>query len=81
MTQYPDGLEQLRERVTTAVRVIDRLKSDYAEQSDAMNELLNKVPEHEGPSIFFDGDRDDLRRKVKGYINTIERFLQEDKKV
>lgn len=80
MTEFPDGLEQLRTRVKSATSEINRLKADNEKQAARLDKLKDKVPDAKGPALYIDGDRDALRKKVRGYIETIDRFLKEDAK-
>lgn len=80
MTEFPDGLEQLRKRVKSAASEITRLKSDNDKYQASLDKMKDKVPDAKGPALYVDGSRDALRKKVQGYIDTLDRFLQEDVK-
>ena len=62
------ALTRLRERVETAAREIERLRAENAE-------LAARLAESGGPSLPLDGDGDEVRAQIQGFIDAIDRVL------
>ena len=62
------ALTRLRERVETAAREIERLRAENAE-------LAARLAESGGPTLPLDGDSDEVRAQVQGFIDAIDRVL------
>ena len=71
------SLSHLRDRVETAAREIERLRTENAALALRLQELQDN---REGTPSFAFGegaeDPDGLRRKVQGFIDTIDGLLQ-----
>ena len=79
MPHYPDGLAQLKDRVISATRELDRLRTDNERMTDAIEEVWGDRRRSDSDlAIVIESDRDELRDKIRGYIATIDRYLEED---
>ncbi|GAB5536663.1 MAG: hypothetical protein Rubg2KO_29120 [Rubricoccaceae bacterium] len=63
------ALARLRERVETAAREIERLRAENAE-------LAAQVAESGGPALPLDGEPEDVRAQIQGFIDAIDRVLE-----
>lgn len=73
------SLERLRDRVEVASRELRRLRDENAALATRLSELESRPFLLEGETtISFDEDPEVLRRKVTGFIETIDRFLQKE---
>ena len=63
------ALVRLRERVETAAREIERLRAENAA-------LAAQVAEAEGLALPLEGDSDDVRAQIQGFIDAIDRVLE-----
>jgi len=78
MNDVSDGLDQLRTHTKMAAKELGRLKNENAQLSETLKEIWDSQKELDGTSIIVDVERDVLITKVKSYINTINRVLQEN---
>ncbi len=73
------SLSHLRDRVEAAAREIERLRAENAALAERVLEVQDR--RERAPSFAFGEGGDDpeaLRRKVQGFIDTIDRLLQAD---
>lgn len=74
-----EALERLRDRVEAAADEILRLRAENEEMAKSINDLRNKLDsQNSRPAISFDGDADDLRDKVRGFIDAIDTYLDHE---
>jgi predicted nuclease with TOPRIM domain len=72
-----ESLERLRGRVEAAADEIVRLRSENARMSSNIAKLRSTVTKtSKQPGIVFDERPDVLRAKVRGFIDTIDEYLQ-----
>ena len=62
------ALARLRERVETAAREIERLRAENVA-------LAARLAEAGGPALPLDGDADEVRAQIQGFIEAIDRVL------
>lgn len=76
MINESEALQSLSGRVEKAASELERLHLENAQLADSLKVLWAKSSEPQsGASIVFDGDREQLREKVKTYIEVIDRHL------
>ena len=63
------ALARLRERVETAAREIERLRVENAE-------LAARLAESGGPALPLEGDSEEVRAQIQGFIDAIDRVLE-----
>ncbi|MEO0556804.1 MAG: hypothetical protein AAF170_01340 [Bacteroidota bacterium] len=63
------ALTRLRERVETAAREIERLRAENVA-------LAAQVAEAGGPALPLEGDPEDVRAQIQGFIDAIDRVLE-----
>ena len=63
------ALARLRERVETAAREIERLRAQNAA-------LASRLAESGGPALPLDGDPEEVRAQIQGFIDAIDRVLE-----
>ncbi|MDT7855427.1 hypothetical protein RQM47_02095 [Rubrivirga sp. S365] len=76
--QEARALGPLRDRVETAAREIERLRSENAALAQRVLELQD-ARDDRAPSFSFGGDEEDaeaLRSRVQGFIDTIDAALR-----
>lgn len=72
-----ESLERLRERVEAAADEIVRLRSENARMASDIDELRSTLVEtRDKPAITFDDDPEELRARVRGFIDAIDEYLQ-----
>lgn len=74
------ALERLRDRIRTATSEILRLREENAALAERIAHLEASVGGdlEEGTLLHFDEDPEALRRKVNGFIEAIDQYLQSD---
>lgn len=73
------SLERLRDRVEVASRELRKLREENAALAARLSELESRPFLLEGETtISFDEDPEVLRRKVTGFIEAIDRYLQKE---
>lgn len=75
------SLERLRDRVETAAHELKRLRDENETLSERVKELESR-PEVEAQGTFLSLDHDPelLRRKISGFIEAIDRYLENERK-
>lgn len=76
MAQDSEVLDRLTGRVHMAVEEIDRLRSENEQLSESLKVLWSKTADApSGTSVVFDLDREELKAKLRSYLNIIDRQL------
>ena len=72
-----ESLERLKERVEAAADEIVRLRGENTRMASDISQLRSAVVEAEKkPALAFEGDPEELRSKVRGFIAAIDDYLQ-----
>jgi predicted nuclease with TOPRIM domain len=78
MAQDSEVLARLTGRVHEAVEEIERLRIENVQLSESLKVLWAKTKDTtSGTSVVFDGDREELKVKLRSYIAVIDRHLAE----
>ena len=73
------SLERLRERVKQAVHELDRLHKENAALAERIRHLETRPDiDLDGTVLAFEADPDVLRKKVEGFIKTIDTYLAKE---
>ena len=73
------SLEKLRDRVEVAARELRRLREENQALAARLAEMeANPPADPEGAFVPLDEDPELLRRKVTGFIEAIDRYLDQD---
>ena len=73
------ALEKLRDRVEVAARELRRLREENEALAQRLAEMeANPAAGAEGAFVPLDEDPELLRRKVSGFIEAIDRYLDRD---
>lgn len=74
-----EAYDRLRERVDRAADELQRLRSENAQLAESLRVLWAKTADgpSEGAAVQLDGDREELKQKVAGFIDIIDRALGE----
>jgi hypothetical protein len=71
------SLERLRDRVEQAAREISRLREENTMLARRLSEMeARPAVDPEGSPLSFDEDPEVLRRKITGFIEAIDRYLE-----
>lgn len=75
------SLERLRDRVATAAHELKRLREENQALTERLQELEAR-PDVEGQGTFLSLEQDPelLRRKIHGFIEAIDRYLENERK-
>lgn len=74
------SLERLRDRVETAAHELKRLREENKALSERVKELEARPEvEPQGTFLSLDHDPEMLRRKVSGFIDAIDRYLESER--
>lgn len=75
------SLERLRDRVETAAHELKRLREENQALTERLQELESR-PDVEGQGTFLslESDPELLRRKINGFIEAIDRYLENERK-
>jgi len=75
------SLERLRDRVETAAHELKRLREENEALSERIRELESRPHvDPQGTFLSLDHDPELLRRKISGFIETIDRYLEKERK-
>lgn len=75
------SLERLRDRVETAAHELKRLREENQALSERINELEARPNvDPQGTFLSLDHDPELLRRKISGFIEAIDRYLENERK-
>lgn len=76
-----NSLERLRDRVETAAHELKRLRDENQALSERIKELESRphVDKH-GTYLSLDHDPEILRRKISGFIESIDQYLEKERK-
>lgn len=76
------SMRRLRDRVAAAAQELAQLRQENAALEQRISELEagGRVLGDGGVAIPLEGDPEVLRRKVDGFIQAIDRFLEEDRR-
>ncbi|ARA95181.1 MAG: hypothetical protein D6685_11750 [Bacteroidetes bacterium] len=73
------SLERLRQRVEDAARELERLRGENAALLERLREAEQRpLLDVEGAVVGFDEDPEVLRQKVAGFIEAIDRYLDQN---
>lgn len=75
------SLERLRDRIETAAHELRRLR----EENQALAERIKELESHpnvseQGAFLSLDHDPELLRRKISGFIEVIDRYLERERR-
>ncbi len=75
------SLERLRDRIETAAHELKRLRDENQALSERIKELETRpsVVPH-GTFLSLDHDPELLRRKISGFIEVIDRYLERERR-
>ena len=75
------SLERLRDRVEVAAREMRRLRDENGALAERIQELESRpaVDPH-GTFLSLDHDPDVLKRKISGYIDAIDRYMEKEQR-
>ncbi len=74
-----EALERLRDRVEAAADEIIRLRAENEQMASSINNLREQLDARDKrPAISFDGDANELRAKVRGFIDAIDTYLEHE---
>ncbi len=71
------ALDRLRDRVQKAAKEIERLRAENAALTARVRDLDALEPDAGGLSLDFGEDPDEVRAKVQGFIEAVDRLLAE----
>ena len=75
----PASLERLRDRVEVAAHEITRLREENQALAARIKEIeARPVVDAQGAFVSLDNDPEVLRRKINGFIQAIDRYLEKD---
>jgi regulator of replication initiation timing len=72
------ALERLRDRVEVAARELARLRSENEALSDRLSEVRPEPDAREKAVMTIDEDPEVIRRKVSGFIEILDSYLERD---
>lgn len=73
------ALEKLRDRVEVAARELKRLREENEALAERIAELEERpFADQEGAFVPLDEDPELLRRKISGFIEAIDRYLDQE---
>ncbi|MCB0717619.1 MAG: hypothetical protein KDD65_04190 [Bacteroidetes bacterium] len=76
MAEESEVLARLAGRIQEAVEEIERLRSENEQLTESLKVLWAKTSDAAaGTSVVFDGDREELKEKLRNYIEIIDRHL------
>jgi len=76
MAEESEVLVRLAGRIQEAIEEIERLRSENEQLTESLKVLWAKTSDAaEGTSVVFDGDREELKDKLRYYIDIIDRHL------
>lgn len=75
------SLERLRDRVEVAAREMKRLRDENGALADRIKELESRpAVDPRGTVLSLDHDPEVLKRKISGFIEAIDRYLENERK-
>lgn len=75
------SLERLRDRVENAAHELKRLREENHALSERIRELESRPAVNaQGTFLSLDHDPEQLRRKISGFIEAIDRYLERERK-
>ena len=75
------SLERLRDRVENVAHELKRLREENQALSERIRELESRPGvDAQGTFLSLDHDPEQLRRKISGFIEAIDRYLERERK-
>lgn len=72
------SLERLRDRIEAAARELQRLREENAALARRIHELEARPSASEELFRSFDEPPESLRRKIEGFIQTVDHYLEQE---